>query len=246
MYFSQIWLNVPVDRSHFGYITKLLRRGRGGGGSMANSFVGLFCQLFAASSNGKAWTTRRAIGAAVSISCRKRQGNKKKLAWQNGCQCQSSSSSEWVNFKLIMEQTGAQHSSLFAACRCSYGSDINTHTHTHRAVGPLHPTTPPAHVSVSQKELGVCLSQREGRSGYWMSPMRFPNPTADISFCSHLISKISPPSLPCCSTLKGGRGGVGRRRRRSPRRRRPTTTVEAGAWMHTWMNGWMSKCTWSQ
>lgn len=62
--------------------------------------------------------------------------------------------------------------SVLAACRCSYGSDINTHTQSRaeqsRAVGLLHPTTPPPppHVSVSQMELGVCLSQREERAGY--------------------------------------------------------------------------------
>jgi len=63
-----------------------------------------------------------------------------------------------------MEQTGAQHSSL-----CLLPAVVAmavTLTHTHTALGPLHPTTPPPHVSVSQKELGVCLSQREGRSGY--------------------------------------------------------------------------------
>ncbi len=53
--------------------------------------------------------------------------------------------------------------SLLAACRCSYGSDINTHT---EQWDYCTPPPPPPHVSVSQLVLGVCLSQREGRSGY--------------------------------------------------------------------------------
>jgi hypothetical protein len=78
LYFSQIWLNLPVELSHFGYITQL-RRGKG---EVVGRWQKLFCWFFFVScvqqsSNGKAWTTRRAIGAAPYLSCRKRQGKKK-------------------------------------------------------------------------------------------------------------------------------------------------------------------------
>jgi len=76
LYLSQIWLKLPVYRSHFGYITKL-RRGREGVGRWQT--VGFLVSCVQQAATAK--LGRRGVQLARPyLSCRKRQGNKKKLA----------------------------------------------------------------------------------------------------------------------------------------------------------------------
>ncbi len=115
LYFSQIWLNLPVEFSQFGYITKLRRGKGGGGGSMAKTLLLVFFgQLCAAkqqrqSLDDAACNWRGRIYLAVNDKARKRLARQKWVPVPKKQQ-------QWVNFKLIMEQTGAQHSSSLCAC----------------------------------------------------------------------------------------------------------------------------------
>lgn len=122
------------------------------------------------SSNGKAWTTRRAIGAAPYLSCRKRQGKKKACTTKMGASAPKAAAVSEFQVNNGTNWRTAQQQSLCLLPAVVAMAVTLTHTQSRaeqsRAVGLLHPTTPPPHVSVSQMELGVCLSQREGRAGY--------------------------------------------------------------------------------
>ncbi len=145
-----------------------------------------------------------------------------------------------------MEQTGAQHnSSLLAACRCSYGSDINTHTHTHTessgTTAPHHTTT----TCVRQSDGVGCLSVA-ARRALW------------ILNVAHAISKshsryfiLLPSDFKNLSTIIAVLFHAQRRRSRS-RRRTTTTTITTppkpdddggGRCVDALMDEWMDECT---
>ncbi len=115
----------------------------------------------------------------------------------------------------------AQQQSLLAACRCSYGSDINTHTESRAEQSSG--TTAPHHTTTTT----TCVRQSDGVGCLSVAARR----ARRILNVAHAISKshsryfiLLPSDFKNLSTIIAVLFHA-QRRRRSRRRRRTTTTT---------------------
>ncbi len=177
------------------------------------------------SSNGKAWTTRRAIGAAPYLSCRKRQGKKKACTTKKGASAPKAAAvSEFqVNNGTNWRTAQQQSLCLLPAVVAMAVTLTHTQSRAEQSRAEQSSGTPAPHHTTT-----TCVRQSDGVGCLSVAARR----ARRILNVAHAISKshsryfiLLPSDFKNLSTIIAVLFHAQRRRRSRRRRRRTTTTT---------------------